>query len=183
MVQSNPLNRRLAQTPEPFRSGASVLAVGMRDDLVKNNARGKPPVVAFVDRVQATWPSLSVTDNIKVVSGMVVAEALAPDFVPRRRKTAPRGSCMASGTLFVPALAPNAAADLQKASLDDDGTFELAREALERAAETFAAIKAGKPFDQKRRTHLRLAITALQMANADLVPLHRGFDRLRPSEP
>ena len=76
---------------------------------------------------------------------------------------------MASGTLFIPASTSNLTADLQPSSLEDDGIFELARETLERAAETFASIKAGKPFDQRRRDHLRLAITALQMANAEPV--------------
>lgn len=169
MVKSSLLDRRLAETPEPFRSGARPLATSMREAFVADNASGKPPVVTFVDRIKMMWPTLRITDNIKAVAGMAVAEALAPDYVPGRRKTAPRGSCMASGTLFIPASTSNLTADLQTCSLKDDGMFELGRETLERAAETFASIKAGKRFDQKRRDHLRLAITALQMANADPV--------------
>jgi hypothetical protein len=169
MVKSSLPDRRLAETPEPFRSGVRPLAASMRDAFVTDNASGKPPVVTFVDRIKVMWPTLRITDNIKAVAGMVVAEALAPDYVPGRRKTAPRGSCMASGTLFIPASTSNLTTDLQISSLEDDGTFELARETLERAAETFASIKAGKPFDQRRRDHLRLAISALQMANAEPV--------------
>lgn len=169
MVKSNLLDRRLAETPEPFRSGARPLATSMREEFFADNASGKPPVVTFVDRIKMMWPSLRITDNIKAIAGMAVAEALAPDFVPERRKTAPRGSCMASGTLFISASTANLAADLRTSNLGDNGMFELGRETLERAAEMFASIKAGKHFDQKRRDHLRLAITALQMANADPV--------------
>jgi hypothetical protein len=166
-MASRLIDRRLAKMVEPFRSGARPLAASMRHDLVRANARGKPPVVAFIDRVQTTWPALRITDNVKVVAGMIVAEALAPEFRRGSRKHAPRESCLTWGTTFVPTPATKPAADFPGSSLDNDGVFELAREMLERAAETFASIKAGKPFDQTHRNYLRSAITALQAANAD----------------
>ena len=167
MFKQSLLDRRLAETPDPFRSGARPLAAGMRDVLEAENARGTPPIVVFIDRVESTWPSLCITDNLKVVGGMVVAETLAPDLVPGRRKTAPRGSRMASGTLFIPA-APATPSDWNtSASLADDDAFHAAREMLERAAETFASIKAGKRLDEKHRNYLRLAINSLQLANAE----------------
>lgn len=87
-----------------------------------------------------------------------------------RVETAPRGSCMASGTLVVPA-APISSTPVPAADPVDEDVLHLAREALERAAETFSSVKEGHHFDRRRRDHLRLAITALQHANSGLVPL------------
>lgn len=168
MNQQSSLDRRLAETPEPFRSGARDLAVRMIPDLRNSNFRGIPPVVPYVDCLRVTWPHLEISGNLKVISGMLVAEALAPDLVPGRRKNAPRGSCMASGTIFVPAPATSSAPAIAADSADED-VLHLAREALERAAETFSSVKEGHHFDRRRRDHLRLAITALQMANSGLV--------------
>jgi len=38
----------------------------MRDELFVENARGTPPVVLFVTRAQATWPTLRITDNLNL---------------------------------------------------------------------------------------------------------------------
>lgn len=168
MNQQLSLDRRLSETPEPFRSGARHLAASMVPTLRYDNVCGVPPVATYVDRVQKEWPTLHISNNIKIVSGMVVAEAMAPDFVPGRRKTAPRGSCMASGMMFV----PSSAAPIEEIDpkVEDRAHLRhLAREVLERAATTFASVLEGKSFDQKRRGHLRLAITALQAANAEEV--------------
>lgn len=165
------LDNRLAGTLEPFRSGARPLAAGMRDALVASNAAGVPPVVPFVRRIREVWPNFRIDDNVKAIAGMLVAEVLAPSYRPCRRKSAPRGAIMASGALFLEAVTLEkqeiGAGGFMASDVVSDDIFHLGREALERAAEVFSGVKAGKPYDQKRRNHLRLAITALQMANAE----------------
>jgi hypothetical protein len=158
------LDRRLAVTSEPFRSGARPLAAGMRDEFITANSHGTPPVAVFVDHVRATWPDFPISDNVKAVAGMVVAEVLAPDYVPGRRKTAPRSSYMASGSLFVLSQDTTSIGDEKSGRLDDEAAFHVAREVLERAALMLADVKGRKVLTPRGLRHLRGALTALQVA-------------------